>query len=85
LQSGKPAASGGFVELLVEGERAIFCGRRKGNLRQPDDQERAPEKILILSTAAVILWLIALALRLRGGADRSSTEQPQHQANDQRA
>jgi hypothetical protein len=40
---------------------------------------------LILSTGAAILWFVALALWLWGDADSSTPDQPQHQADDQRA
>ena len=40
---------------------------------------------LILSTGAALLWFVALAIWLRGGADRSISDQPQHQAGDQHA
>jgi hypothetical protein len=40
---------------------------------------------LILSTGAAILWFVALALWLSGGADRSDRDQPQHSADDQLA
>ena len=40
---------------------------------------------LILSTGAALLWFVALALWLRGGADQSILAQPQPQADNQRA
>jgi hypothetical protein len=40
---------------------------------------------IILSIAAAILWFVALALWLRGGARRPTPDQPQHQVDDQRA
>jgi hypothetical protein len=40
---------------------------------------------LIFSIAAAALWFVALALWLRGDADSSTPDQPQHQAEDQPA
>jgi hypothetical protein len=40
---------------------------------------------VIVSIAAAILWLIALALWLWDGASRSTPDQPQRQADDNRA
>jgi hypothetical protein len=40
---------------------------------------------LLLSTAAAILWFVALALWLRASADCSAPDQPPHPANGQRA